>query len=402
MILAGRCSRDPEAWHKRIDLAEAICARVMTDRKAGAAFPTYHPMHAAGPATSLSPEGIELVAAADVILSLDWIDLAGTLKTACRGRAPAGKVIQVSVDQYVHNGWSMDYQGLPPADVLLPVTPEEAVPDLLEAVGGGKPKPIAVKKAEIPPLSTDKLIVNDLVRALKTATGDRDAFQLASASTTILQPIKAGEMARIGPAEVVERYGVEPSQVPDFIALRGDPSDKIPGATGVGPKSAASTLRKFGSLEEALAAGRFVSQADDLRLYRKHGVTGVFMQGTFAPCGSDAELRAMTEKSMEQARVAFNTFMSAAQQAVSHFEGQAKAMQASAKDVSEQAMGYAERNVANAFAFADRLVRAKDIQQVIALQTEFVQAQMKELAEQAKVLSESASKMAMKSVQPKS
>ena len=114
-----------------------------------------------------------------------------------------------------------------------------------------------------------------------------------------------------------------------------------------------------------------------------------------------SELRALTEKSMEQARVAFNTFMSAAQQAVSHFEGQAKAMQANAKDVTEKAMGYAERNVANAFAFADRLVRAKDIQQVIALQTEFVQAQMKELAEQAKVLSESASKMAMKSVQPK-
>ena len=114
-----------------------------------------------------------------------------------------------------------------------------------------------------------------------------------------------------------------------------------------------------------------------------------------------AELRAMTEKSMEQARVAFNTFMSAAQQAVSHFEGQAKAMQAGAKDVSEKAMGYAESNVANAFAFADRLVHAKDIQQVIALQTEFVQAQMKELAAQAKELSEAASKIAVKSVPPK-
>ena len=101
------------------------------------------------------------------------------------------------------------------------------------------------------------------------ATGDRDAFQLASSSTTILQPIRAGEMARIGPAEVRERYGVEPGQVPDFIALRGDPSDRIPGATGVGPKSAASTLRKFGTLEDALAAGRFVSQTDELRLYRR-------------------------------------------------------------------------------------------------------------------------------------
>jgi phasin len=115
-----------------------------------------------------------------------------------------------------------------------------------------------------------------------------------------------------------------------------------------------------------------------------------------------AELRAMTEKSMEQARVAFNTFMTAAQQAITHFEGQAKVVQAGAKDVSEKAMSYAERNVANTFAFADRLVHAKDIQQVIALQTEFVQAQMKELAEQAKELGAAASKIATKSVPPKS
>jgi DNA polymerase-1 len=101
------------------------------------------------------------------------------------------------------------------------------------------------------------------------ATGDRDAFQLASASTTILQPVKAGEMARIGPAEVRERYGVEPSQVPDFIALRGDPSDGLPGAKGVGAKSAASLLHKYDSLEDAIADGRFAAQAEELRLYRR-------------------------------------------------------------------------------------------------------------------------------------
>ena len=100
------------------------------------------------------------------------------------------------------------------------------------------------------------------------ASGDRDAFQLASRSTTILQPVRAGEMARIGPAEVRARYGVEPKQVPDFIALRGDPSDKIPGVPGVGPKGAASLLRRYGSLEAALANGSFVAQAERLRLYR--------------------------------------------------------------------------------------------------------------------------------------
>ena len=102
------------------------------------------------------------------------------------------------------------------------------------------------------------------------ATSDRDAFQLASERTTILQPVRGvSELARIGPAEVQERYGVDPEQVPDFIALRGDPSDKLPGAAGIGPKKAADILREYGSLEAALAAGRFSVEAEDLRLYRR-------------------------------------------------------------------------------------------------------------------------------------
>jgi DNA polymerase-1 len=101
------------------------------------------------------------------------------------------------------------------------------------------------------------------------ASGDRDTFQLASERTTILQPqTGGGPLTRIGPAEVRERYGVDPEQVPDFIAFRGDPSDKIPGARGVGAKTAASLLAQYGSLEAALAEGRFAAEADALRLYR--------------------------------------------------------------------------------------------------------------------------------------
>jgi DNA polymerase-1 len=101
-------------------------------------------------------------------------------------------------------------------------------------------------------------------------TSDRDAFQLASDSTTILQPVRGvSQLARVGPAEVRERYGVEPQQVPDFIALRGDPSDKIPGARGVGEKTAADLFRQYPSLEAALQAGRFAAQAEELRLYRR-------------------------------------------------------------------------------------------------------------------------------------
>jgi DNA polymerase-1 len=100
------------------------------------------------------------------------------------------------------------------------------------------------------------------------ASGDRDTFQLASERTTILYPVRAGEMARIGPAEVFARYGVTPAQVPDFIALRGDPSDRLPGAPGVGAAGAASLLRQYGSLAGLLKAGRFRNQAASLRLFR--------------------------------------------------------------------------------------------------------------------------------------
>jgi DNA polymerase I len=102
------------------------------------------------------------------------------------------------------------------------------------------------------------------------ATSDRDAFQLASERVTILQPARGvSELARIDPDGVRERYGVEPAQVPDLIALRGDPSDKLPGARGIGPKKAADVLAQYGSLDAALADGRFAAEAEDLRLFRR-------------------------------------------------------------------------------------------------------------------------------------
>ena len=94
------------------------------------------------------------------------------------------------------------------------------------------------------------------------ATSDRDAFQLVSDRVGILQPVKGvSELARIGPAEVRERYGVEPEQVPDFIALRGDPSDKIPGAPGHRPeeggrRAQAARLARTGARRRTLPAGR--------------------------------------------------------------------------------------------------------------------------------------------------
>jgi DNA polymerase I len=89
------------------------------------------------------------------------------------------------------------------------------------------------------------------------AGGDRDSFQLASPRTRILYPSRGGEIALIGPEEVRQRYGVDPNQVPDFIALRGDPSDKLPGAAGVGPKRAAQLVQRYARLMGSLGPVSF-------------------------------------------------------------------------------------------------------------------------------------------------
>ncbi len=99
-------------------------------------------------------------------------------------------------------------------------------------------------------------------------TSDRDLFQLASERTTILLPKRGvSELDRVGPAEVRERYGVEPAQVPEFVALRGDTADKIPGAKGIGASRAATILQAHETVDGAIEAGVLQSQAEELRLY---------------------------------------------------------------------------------------------------------------------------------------
>jgi DNA polymerase-1 len=129
------------------------------------------------------------------------------------------------------------------------------------------------------------------------ASGDRDAFQLASEHTTILHPVRGGEIARIGPAEVRERYGVNPSQVPDFIALRGDPSDKLPGARGIGEKTAASLLQRYPDLEAMLADGKFPTQVEALRLYKR-----IATMVTNAPLPKLPDMRPSWDAAAELAR----------------------------------------------------------------------------------------------------
>ena len=176
VILMGRVSRSVEAWNERVALAETLNAKVVSDLKVGCGFPTDHVLHAGAPASNaMVPEAIEALKNADLILALDWVDLNGALRAAFGFDVPKTRIISVSADFHIHRGWSMDYEALPPVDLLLPTTPDAAVPQLLEALGGAKArKPMAVAKAEKYQPAEGPLRVDDLARSLRQAVGDRD------------------------------------------------------------------------------------------------------------------------------------------------------------------------------------------------------------------------------------
>ncbi|HTF14407.1 MAG TPA: thiamine pyrophosphate-dependent enzyme, partial [Burkholderiales bacterium] len=173
VILAGRVSRSESCWKQRVALAEKIHARVFTDIKVGAAFPTDHPLHAAPPATFLPPDTAKLLREADVVLSLDWVDLAGTLKAAWGADAVGAKVIQISPDAHIHRGWSMDYQGLPAVDVYMMCEPDAVVPLLLDSVKT-RPGAVAAKPAPLPDAAPDVVSIRTLADALNEAAKDME------------------------------------------------------------------------------------------------------------------------------------------------------------------------------------------------------------------------------------
>jgi thiamine pyrophosphate-dependent acetolactate synthase large subunit-like protein len=170
VILSGRMSRSGRAWNARVALAEALNARVITDLKIGASFPTDHPLYV-GAAHALTPDSADALRAADIVLSLDWVDLAGALKLA--PPSPGAKIIQVSLDYRIHNGWSMDYQGLPAIDLFVSAHPDAVVPDLVQVLGGGRlrvaPPPRAAASGSEPPGFTNEHIA----RVLEKVVGER-------------------------------------------------------------------------------------------------------------------------------------------------------------------------------------------------------------------------------------
>ena len=138
VLLIGRVSRSLEGLEQPRRPGRAF-ERARDHRPQGRRrLPTDHPLHA-GPPGAIVPvaEALDALRAADVIVSLDWVDLAGTLRAGC-GPSPAAKVIQVSLDHRLHNGWSMDHQGLPPVDLFLSAHPDAVVPELLAGARAGE------------------------------------------------------------------------------------------------------------------------------------------------------------------------------------------------------------------------------------------------------------------------
>jgi thiamine pyrophosphate-dependent acetolactate synthase large subunit-like protein len=180
VLLIGRGLRTPEAWQARIRLAERIGACVMTDLKAGAAFPTDHPAHLFPPVNFLGKPAREVLCEADAILALDWVDLAGTLRQANAVGPVGAHIITASLDHTLHNGFNMDHQGLPPADVVMATTPDEAVAELVDALGPGtkapwrKPAPV---KSGAP---GEGITLDHVATSLRAAFDDPDQVSFAT------------------------------------------------------------------------------------------------------------------------------------------------------------------------------------------------------------------------------
>jgi thiamine pyrophosphate-dependent acetolactate synthase large subunit-like protein len=177
VILAGRVSRNVAAWDRRVALAERLGARVLTDLKIGAAFPTDHALHAGAPGIYAVPEARQILGQADVVLSLDWVDLGGTLSAAFADGEPAPMILQVSQDHVVHNGWSMDHQALPPVDLMLACDPDEVVAQLLEVLpesAGSRPGNERQVPANLPALTGGPVTMGHIAAGLHEVAGDRE------------------------------------------------------------------------------------------------------------------------------------------------------------------------------------------------------------------------------------
>ncbi len=173
LFLLGRGSRDEQDWDRRVALAERYGALVLSDLKNGVVFPTAHPLHPNPPGIFLPAASAELIGAADLILSLDWTDLAGSLAAAAsHGHPASARIVSCTTDSALRNGWSKDSFGREPVDLSVPADPDLLVRALLESDGPVKPAEWpAMDAAPAPPVGAarDGISMHHLAEALRTA-----------------------------------------------------------------------------------------------------------------------------------------------------------------------------------------------------------------------------------------
>jgi thiamine pyrophosphate-dependent acetolactate synthase large subunit-like protein len=180
VMLIGRGGAGEDAWRARIGLAEALGAQVITDTKQRAVFPTADDHHAAVPAALLTDSGAAVLRDATMLLSLDWVDLEGTLRMAFDGPAPVS-VVHCSMDHTLHNGWSKDHFEMPEVDVFIAADPDALITELL-SVGVSGPSPgdawgIELPADAAPPSPGPAITIRQLAAALRRVTAS-DAVSL--------------------------------------------------------------------------------------------------------------------------------------------------------------------------------------------------------------------------------
>ncbi len=184
VMLCGRGKRTKEAWDARVQLAERIGACVMSDLKTGAMFPTDHPAHVCEPFNQVSPAGRKILCDADVILALDWVDLAGAMKACQSVGTVSAKIIRTSLDHHLHTGVHMEYMGLPPGDVFIAAESDTLVQELLEALGPGSAKAPWMDKVVPPPKGEDDsgVTMSAVAKTLRSVFNNPDDVSFTSLS----------------------------------------------------------------------------------------------------------------------------------------------------------------------------------------------------------------------------
>ncbi|HEY7013575.1 MAG TPA: thiamine pyrophosphate-binding protein [Streptosporangiaceae bacterium] len=173
LFLLGRLGREEQDWDRRVALAERYGALVISDLKTGAAFPTGHPLHPNPPGTFLPAASAALIGEADLILSLGWTDLAGTIAAAAgHGHPASARIISCTADSALRGGWSKDSFGREPVDLSVPADPDLLVRALLDAQEPAKPSEWPARdRAQARPAAVggSGLSMTDLAGALRGA-----------------------------------------------------------------------------------------------------------------------------------------------------------------------------------------------------------------------------------------